>query len=303
MTLILTVTTENVVWMGADRKLARPGDPNFATQGTKICRMDLSNGKGALGYSGLGAKVSGDSIFEVSEWAKRALVGTKLDVKTAFLRIVHEANRKIVGHSTHTQEFLWAGFEDTKPAVYYARIQPDEQGGIELGRVAVAEYGAIVSAMGSGKTYINKSEADRLCALAKRIGDKRGSADELESEIAKLLKVASEREAQSQDPKERLLSPESIVATTMSDGTGWTHQYDKTAKKIGTANIPVVAGGFDVNAILNVLLKHSLPELHRGLANIEDGKAADMHINTEKINAEFKSLPLVPDIRFWDSDS
>jgi hypothetical protein len=125
MTFALAMVTPRLAFVAADRRYSgAAGIKNF--EGTKLVRLDTSDGHGVITYAGVGARVA-SRPFEISEWIEKVLRGSNRTLDQS-LRVIAEASfeqrlhQLADGHTFayagYIQVFLLDGFTVSRQATF-----------------------------------------------------------------------------------------------------------------------------------------------------------------------------------------
>lgn len=118
MTLIVTLTRPETIWLLADRRLSAKGRPP-KDDACKVMFLETTDGKAILGYSGVGATGLGN---QPADWMSRVLHGKNLPLEQS-LGVLAEAMKKelprhMASMPTPAHSVFATAFLANKPRLY-----------------------------------------------------------------------------------------------------------------------------------------------------------------------------------------
>jgi hypothetical protein len=300
MTLIAAATGSESLWLVADRRLfyenREPRD-----DARKVMFLETTDGVAILGYAGLGSTRQGT---EPADWMSAVLRGRNLPLE-ASLGLLGEAMKRQmprhvrdipVGPAAHN--VVVPAFLGKQPKLYtidlvFAADRKSYR--FRITRHVVGEPRADsrtprLAIAGSGARYLMRHQDWRRDLLRLIQAYDRGRVSE--RVVADHLAALSGQVHR--DTKDGTVGPTCVVAwrhrkSGLHKGGGGHQFYSATKKEPITGPLPTIANGFDVAAIVNVLMPAML-EKTKALA-----RGGDLQVNWEELDAGVARLPDKPD--------
>ena len=283
--------------MVADRRLSF-GNGRTIEDAQKITTVETTDGVALIGYAGLGLT---QGRTQPSHWLRNVLRGRNASMNASMEFIVNAMRKEMPRHlrsmpTTRSHVVIAPAFVDGRPRIYYIDLGVTESGQIEGSRYALltSNYpGARPYRMvttGSGANGIPKTENFRhLFRLAKAFDEGRVQARSVADAMAAICYRAHLRD--------KYTGPNAIVVwrskigAQLKDGGGLQY-YSGMLRDNECPQLPDVARGMDMNAIVQVLAADAIPKLEamlRGSPIPPD--------DPDLLRQAFSQLPIGPDDR------
>jgi len=302
VTLVLTVTAPDSIWLVADRRLSSRGS-TVKDDGRKLTFLETTDGVAILGYAGLGATAKG---VEPADWMSAVLRGRNLPLEQCLSLLAKAIQTQIPRHLKRMTEFRQPAHHVICPAFLgesvrlysidlvlsedrkrhwfrYTRhvAQSSPESPSLTPRVGIA---------GSGAVYLSQHREwirpllrvvrahDRGQVSSRAVGD---HLARLNHEVHLAMKDQS-------------VGPRCTVAWRLRKGGrhqgGGGHQfYTGTERDSSSPSLPTIVTGIDLSALVEVMMPHFQGQLR------ETGAGRQGELDKDKINAELARLPEKPD--------
>jgi hypothetical protein len=290
MTLIVGLTGPESVWMLADRKLTFYDGREPRNDARKILLLRTEDGRAILGYAGLGITGMGN---EPSDWMSAVLRGRNYPLERALGTLALAAAAQLPRHLTaigQPHAILIPAFLLDQPRLYTIGIDAGGQaqfhfhGKNAAGRLRATRIG--LAGSGSRELLRDKTWMRPLLKLLRRVDN--GS---IRPQILSDLLAGLNHRVNLVD---KTVSDECIVAWQYRDGGalggGGGQQFYAGTRRLDSPGLPTIWNGRDMTALVEVIMKHSLPSIQKQLASEPSGP-----VDIEKLNTELARLPDQPD--------
>lgn len=287
MTLVLAAHGRNTLWVLADRRLSKGGEP-VSDDSIKLTTLEAKDGWGILSYAGLGKTVRGT---EPSEWMSAVLRGRGgLTFEHALRHLSNVANREIGPHLKWIGEHhvIVPAFVGGRTRLYSIDNIVDEVSGRHAYRYASHQHttdpnspSVSMAIGGSGAAYLDglHRRGDRWARSLRSLLKKHDQGRIRDDVVADHLAALNLRVHKAVDT----VGPRCIVMWRHATKGGAHRAYSGIDRENSVPPIPAIANGIDVQAVAGVILT----ELKR--VGFSPGHLGE--INTERVNEELQRLP------------
>lgn len=300
MTLVVTITGAESIWLVADRRLSSSGR-KLSDDARKIMTLDTTDGVALLGYAGLGMTALGT---EPGVWMSAVLRGRNVPLEKSLEILAGAMKEQLPKHLVQLRaagapvhNVIVSAFVGLERRLYSIdmAVAPDNRSfsfsAVRWNQTHPRSTEARIAVAGSGAAYLNLDRRSIRCLL--RIVKANDCGDISDLALADhLAHLNNEVALRSIDNS---VGPRCIVAWRHKRegrrGGGGGHQfYTGTARDASSHSLPTISNGLDVTARADLILSHSL-ELFQA---IELGGAAMTEVSAAIHEAEIR-LPRDPD--------
>jgi hypothetical protein len=304
MTLVLSVRSQNSLWLVSDRRLSYGGQRPPTDTAVKVMSLETLDGVGLLGYAGLGATPRGT---QPSDWMSAVLRGRGGQTfEQALQTLSNVAARELPRYLARTPAgahfiIIPAFVRGLGPRVYsidnvidrdtgshrcrFTNYQQTGTPGSPVPRVAVA---------GTGGMYLASRRRTWQRDLLRIVNahDRGKLSDRVIADRLAELNWEAHRGV-----RDGSVGPRCIVAwRRRADARpglpgGGQEFYTGTRRDGDAAAIPTISNGLDVQGIAGTLMDAVQP----WLASLNSGESAGFEFDDDEINARLAELPDEPD--------
>jgi hypothetical protein len=299
MTLVLTVTGGESIWLLADRRLSYAGRAP-KDDARKVMVLDTTDGTAILGYAGLGATALGT---QPADWMSAVLRGQNLPLEQALGVLADAMQRQLPKHllklsknSLAAHAIYITAFLGNEPRLYTIELvfSPDRkssQFGFTRWKTQSSDdidpRTPRLAVGGTGGIFLlnNQQWIRGLLDLVKAYDHRKVSANVIADHLANLNYQVH------LGVRDKSVGPSCIIAWKhrkegVFKGGGGHLTYTGTSRDQNTPSIPTIAGGFDVHAIVNEMMAiHLRTDFEKGLSELDK----------EEMKKRVESLPDQPD--------
>jgi hypothetical protein len=312
LTLIVTVTGPETIWLLADRRLSAKGRPP-KDDGRKIMLLETTDGVAILGYAGLGATARGT---EPADWMSAVLRGRNLPLEQSLGTVADALKSQFPRHMvgmpkgiTPSHTIVVPAFLGTEPRLYTIdlALTPDRKSytfrytrHVIDKTLATTQRPPLVRVAGSGGAYLaqrnNKKWLRDLIRVAKACDRRQLSALAVADHLAKLNNEVHD------GVRDKSVGPRCIVAWRHRKGGihnigGADQFYTGTTRDSVSLGLPTIGVGMDVAAISDATMRAMMPHMEKILEAMRAGRPPP-ELKTEELNAAVAPLPTKPDENF-----
>jgi hypothetical protein len=298
MTLVVTVTGRESIWLLADRRLSYEAR-SPKEDGRKVMFLETTDGVAILGYAGLGATALGT---EPADWMSAVLRGRNLPLEQSLGVLAEAIKKQLPQHlvqmsrdysAAHT--VVATAFVGNEPRLYTIDLAftPDRKSYHFGYRRHLANKPTSATARpprlaigGSGSLYLYRRDQKWQRRLLRLVGaSERGRV----SPYAVADHLASlNNEVHSHD---KSVGPRCIVAWRHRKegihGGGGAHQfYTGTTRDTSSLGLPTISHGMDLQALVSVFMPH--------MSTMVPGEPPK-DLDVDELNKELGRLPDKPD--------
>lgn len=304
MTFVLAVTSDESVWIVADRRLTY-ANGSYRDDAVKTMALDCVDASVILTYAGLGKTASGT---EISDWMSAVFRGRNMPLENLLAVLTEALKREVPPHLLRMSQggpamhsILVAGFDRGDPCVYSIDVQftlAVPNGMYRYNRWVTSEHDVrkrppMFAMAGSGALalYGRTNWQRRIKQLMQ--AHHRGKIP--------ALTVANSLAHLNQDVhdsvRDKSVSDKCIVKWIYRgrgrfEGVGGAHQfYSGTERDLATPTVPTVANGIDVHALVKVLGKH----WSNAYSKFDVGLTEAPTMDNESLSADVARIPDTPD--------
>jgi hypothetical protein len=292
MTLIVSVMSNETIWLLADRRLSCTGrQPKDDAR--KIMFLESTDGVAILGYAGLGATARGT---EPSDWMSSVLRGRNMTVETSLNVLAKAAKEQLPRHMRQIpgHNIIVPAFVNNDPRLYTIDVMPARdtaQLTRHVRNVGGRQRLPLFGIGGSGASYLikNKRWMRPLLRLLKLHARGTLSPRAVADHLAKLNLDAHQAMA------DQSVGPRCIVAwrhsKTSRQGGGGAHLcYSGLDRDHHAISLPTIGNGMDIGAIVKLLWPSTI-SMTEALKKGEPFSPPD----DAELNDKLRLLPSGPD--------
>jgi len=284
VTLIISAVSDKGVWQLSDRRLMDPQTGQVVTDtATKVIRLELSNAKVCIGYSGVGSVAD----QEISQWLKRLFRGRRMTYREARNMLAASATKRLTPHVGAVHEFSLVAIVEGRPHIEIIAADRNQKLW-ESTTVPSGQFGSwspqgqiLRGVYFSGSARESLKRKDRRIAV-RTLKRKTVGSEQMEAELVHLHRIAYS----SANPP--TISSDCISTHIDEHGGGWSRLYTPTGMR--TISIPTVSSGLPVDEIADVIVRIEGPVLKRALKR---GQKASP--KTDAINEALRRIDTTPD--------
>lgn len=278
MTLIIGVTSPEVLLIAADRRLTFQG--SFRDDATKVFCLETTDGEALVGYAGLGMTGGGT---EISDWLTKLLRSQTNTLEGALAKVAEALPRQFPDHLSTLPKncppehvFVAPAFVAGQQALYAIDIRLDAQGRVltnytshvarPLGS-ATSPFKFVIA--GSGAPHLQKIErwGRAVLRLLKAHAAKQIDVEVVADELARLSYLVSRAT--------KSVGPSCLVKWMFNKqgsfgGGGGQLAYEGKERQTNVPRIPTVAGYFDVGQLVDTQMPLTLQSLHAAMKGLPD---------------------------------
>jgi hypothetical protein len=309
VTLVVTVTGPETIWLLADRRLSAKGRPP-KDDGRKVMFLETIDGVAILGYAGLGATARGT---EPADWMSAVLRGRNLPLEQSLGTLADALKSQFPQHlvqmpkeSTPTHTVVVPAFLGKEPRLYSIdfALAPDRKSSafrytrhVINATLMTRPKTPRVRVAGSGGVYLAEQKSKKwlrdLLRMVKANDRRQVSALAVADHLAKLNNDVHH------GMSDKSVGPRCIVAWRHRKGgvhnVGGADQfYTGTTRDADSPGLPTIGVGRDVGAICDVTMRVMMPHMSKTLEAMRAGQPAP-ELSTEELNAALAQLPEGPD--------
>lgn len=295
MTLVLSLHTNDAIWLLTDRRLSDGRGP-IRDDACKTMVLETTDGVALLGYAGLGATSQGT---QPSDWMSNVLRGRSGTIENALGVLADSVRDKLPEHLRRfprqfapTHAIVVPAFVENELRLYTIGLNLDASGipvvnfrklNHEIKPNVVKPHMACTAGSGARIVFQQKHTLASIRRLAEAHDKGRISAVAVADELAKLNLFVHQKLT------DTTVGPRCIVTWRYRQGGvhqgGGGHQfYSKSVRDSSSSAIPTIANGMDVRALIDAIMPQ-----------IKIGKLGDIDENA--MNAAPSRLPSTPDDR------
>jgi hypothetical protein len=269
MTLVVSITTRESIWMMADRRLSWNDRPP-KDDATKLMFLETTDGCAILGYAGLGATGSGT---EPSAWMSKVLRGRNLPLEVSLAVLADAALTALPQHlaelhGSPVHHILAPAFLNDEARIYSIDLEltrdREQVNAFQCARhVRKVPAGRLIHrhcmTAGSGAEYLepkrNATWVRDTLETIRRMDRKQVPPEAVAAKFAAINADVSKRD--SEGKRYSTVGESCIVAWRFRKngihGGGGGHQaFNRTAEAASTGLVPTIARGGDIAALANV---------------------------------------------------
>jgi hypothetical protein len=304
MTLVLTVTGRESIWLLADRRLSY-GNRAPKDDARKVMILETTDGIAILGYAGLGATAVGT---EPADWMSAVLRGQNLSLEQSLGVLADAMKRQFPKHLVKIPKnriachhFLISAFLGNESKLYTIKLvfAPDRKNyyfrytswHVE-GSESVKPRPPRLGLAGTGGLFLDKQThwRRRLFDLVRANEHRQISAQAVADHLARLNYQVH------LDIEDKSVGPNCLVVWRYRKDIGihrggGAHQfYTGTTRDKNSPALPTIAGGMDVEAIAKTMM----PFLQKRFENMRTEELPDQ-VYVDQMNEKLADLPDKPD--------
>jgi len=302
VTLVLTISGRESIWLLADRRLSLEGRAP-KDDARKVMFLDTTDGVAILGYAGLGATALGT---EPADWMAAVLRGRNLPLEQS-LGVLAEAMKKqfprhmvqMQAHGGPAHTVIISAYLENQPRLYtidlafasdrktYQFRYTRHMIGNSLATARTKRMGIV----GTGATYLvrDKKWIRSLLHLVRASDRRQLSPRAVADHLASLNYKVSLGIA------DKSVGPSCIVAwRNRGEGVhkdGGAHQfYNGTNPESSSPSLPWVTIGMDLDGIVGVMMPHFAKN-----AEVMQAGESTEDLDEDELNEDLAQLPNTPD--------
>lgn len=307
MTLVVTINGPETIWLLADRRLSRGGQP-WKEDARKVMFLETTDGVAILGYAGLGATALGT---EPSDWMSAVLRARNFPLEQSLGALAEAMKKQFPRHMVRmpgapAHNIIVPAFFGGEPRLYTIDLAfgPDRKSyAFRYTRHAVGTTTRPprMGLGGTGGIYLLQQKDKKWIRSLLRVvkANARGQVfpDVVADHLADLNYEVSRRLSDKSVPLgvRDTVGPNCIAAWRhrkggVHDGGGGHEFYTGTTRDASSPSVPTIARGIDVSALVALEMPHVIKmfeAMRAGEPPVEENK--------DEINARLARLPDKPD--------
>lgn len=306
MTLVLAAQGLSSIWLLTDRRLSFAASRRPPVDGaTKVMELEVTDGRGLLGYAGLGATAIGN---EPGEWMARVLRGRRLPFEQCLGVLAGAIQREIPQHIFGRGGAGIPGHVVLVPAIVQSSVRvyaiqvtqgPNRHPKLVFTRIADATKDGrslipprfVLAGSGAAALAKRRDWARPLLRLINAFDHGKVGPTVVASALATICRTSAAETCDGSVSEACTVIWRAVPGGHHIGGNA--HVTFENEGNLGVmASLPSVANGIDLGALIGAIMPLMQERLERLSAGLEDAPDAD-----ERLSEAVKVLPSHPDER------